>query len=121
VSSAFKRYDGLLGDRFVSYETVALGGRLITADARLNGLLTASRAAGHVSGPVSRPEWAAIAQDARAILHEFDAAWSLYQADMTPDTAAQDDARLRVAMFDVLTRLEALNERFPQHDGLIDW
>ncbi len=121
MATAFDRYNGLLGGGHVTYETVATCGRLITADARLNGLLVHARFLGHVDGPVSRQEWVEFTRHARSALLGFDAAWSRYKSEQTCENVGEADVRLRSAVKIALQKIEELIERFPQRERLINW
>lgn len=121
MATAFDRYNGLLGGGHVTYETVAACGRLITADAQLNGLLVHARFLGHVDGPVSRPEWVEFTRRARNALLGFDGAWSRYKTELTRDNVGEADVQLRSAVKIALQKIEELIELFPDRERLISW
>ena len=121
MATSFQRYAELLGNEYVSYETLAACGRLITLDAQMNGLLVHARALGHKEGPVSRADWVAVVQAARAALSAFDEAWSRYKSEVTGDNRQDAAVPLNAAIRSTLHTIEELVANFPARDQLILW
>jgi hypothetical protein len=110
----YDRFSALLRAKYLSQETVAVGGRLITATARLCGLLLRVHLLGLGDGLPTPGEWVAIIEDTRRALDGYDRAWSDYESELADYRPGVADRRLRTAVNDTLDRIGELIGRLPE-------